>query len=133
MTILCKFQVYNIATKEESVYVSILISQPSHPSLPPLHPHICSLSLHSQILRVILHLYLSQNIGYIPCSVQYIPVAYLFHITSSLYLLNPPSLSCLFHFPLLTGNHYTFLFLGKKKSLSYSQNKYLNLICSALI
>ena len=40
-----------------------------------------------QFLEVTLHSQLLQNIGYIPCVVQYIPVAYL--TPSGLYLLLP--------------------------------------------
>ena len=47
--------------ERESVCVLILISQPSHPSLPPRHPRIFSLSLHIYSFSAIVSLYLSSR------------------------------------------------------------------------
>ena len=57
----------------------------------------------SQFLKVILHLWLLWNIGYVPCVVQYILVAYFIH--NSLYLLISYPYVTPLPSPLPTGNH----------------------------
>ena len=57
----------------------------------------------SQFLKVILHLQLLYNIGYIFCAEQYVPVGYLFS-TQWFVPLNSLPLSCLFPLSLPTAN-----------------------------
>ena len=49
------------------------------------------------------HYFLKYNIGFTPCVVQYIPVAYF--ILNSLYILIPYSYIAPLLSPLSTGNH----------------------------